>query len=172
MDLIPFQLAIKFRFFPILERATPLSVSILKRRSDERPERTSRMESGSIQSALRQIRTLYSLGTLGGLSDAQLLELFLARNGDDAEAAFAALVAAPRADGPGRLSSDAAGLARLRGRLPGDVPRPGASGRVDRPARATGELALWRRRPDGERSQATSRAATRRGKAADGCVQG
>ena len=50
------------------------------------------MESGSIKSALRQIRTLYTVGTLGGLSDAQLLELFLARNGDDAEDAFAALV--------------------------------------------------------------------------------
>ena len=50
------------------------------------------MESGSIKSALRQIRTLYAVGTLGGRSDAQLLELFLARNGDSAEEAFAALV--------------------------------------------------------------------------------
>jgi RNA polymerase sigma factor (sigma-70 family) len=50
------------------------------------------MESGSIQSALRQIRTLYTVGTLGGLPDAQLLELFLARNGAAAEDAFAALV--------------------------------------------------------------------------------
>ena len=50
------------------------------------------MERGSAKSALRQIRTLYTLGTLGGLTDAQLLELFLARDGDDAEDAFAALV--------------------------------------------------------------------------------
>jgi RNA polymerase sigma factor (sigma-70 family) len=50
------------------------------------------METGSIKNALREIRTLYSVGTLGGRSDAQLLELFLARNGDDAESAFAALV--------------------------------------------------------------------------------
>ena len=42
--------------------------------------------------ALRQIRTLYELGTLGGMTDAQLLELFLTRAGDDAEDAFAALV--------------------------------------------------------------------------------
>ena len=50
------------------------------------------MERGSARSALRQIRTHYSLGTLGDLPDAQLLELFLARTGDDAEAAFEALV--------------------------------------------------------------------------------
>ncbi len=50
------------------------------------------MERGSASSALRQIRTLYSLGTLGDLPDARLLELFLAGTGDDAEAAFEALV--------------------------------------------------------------------------------
>ncbi len=50
------------------------------------------MERGSASSALRQIRTLYSLGTLGDLPDARLVELFLARNGDEAEAAFEALV--------------------------------------------------------------------------------
>ena len=50
------------------------------------------MERGSTKSALRQIRTLYELGTLGGLSDGQLLELFLTRSGADAEDAFAALV--------------------------------------------------------------------------------
>ena len=50
------------------------------------------MERGSTKQALRQIRTLYDLGTLGGMTDAQLLELFLTRSGDDAEDAFAALV--------------------------------------------------------------------------------
>ncbi len=50
------------------------------------------MERGSTKSALRQIRTLYELGTLGGLTDGQLLELFLTRSGADAEDAFAALV--------------------------------------------------------------------------------
>jgi RNA polymerase sigma factor (sigma-70 family) len=50
------------------------------------------MEWGSARSALRQIRTLYSLGTLGDLPDAQLLEVFLARTGDDVEAAFEALM--------------------------------------------------------------------------------
>jgi RNA polymerase sigma factor (sigma-70 family) len=51
------------------------------------------MEKGSAEVvALRQLRTLYALGTLGSLTDAQLLELFLTRGGDEAEDAFAALV--------------------------------------------------------------------------------
>ena len=50
------------------------------------------MESGSLKSAFRQIRTLYAVGTFGGRSDAQLLELFLAQNGDAAGDAFEALV--------------------------------------------------------------------------------
>ncbi len=45
-----------------------------------------------MKSALREIRTLYTLGALGGLSDAQLLEMFLARGGDEAEDAFSVLV--------------------------------------------------------------------------------
>jgi hypothetical protein len=43
------------------------------------------MAKGSTKSALLQIRTLFELGTLGGLTDAQLLELFETRSGDDAE---------------------------------------------------------------------------------------
>ncbi len=50
------------------------------------------METVSARSALRQIRTLFSLGTFGGLTDAQLLELFLTGQRDEAEDAFAALV--------------------------------------------------------------------------------
>jgi RNA polymerase sigma factor (sigma-70 family) len=50
------------------------------------------MEKGPARSALRQIRTLFAHGTLGGLTDAQLLERFLTRAGDDADDAFAALV--------------------------------------------------------------------------------
>ena len=42
--------------------------------------------------ALRQIRTLYTLGSLGGLPDACLLEMFLTHAGDDSEDAFSALV--------------------------------------------------------------------------------
>jgi RNA polymerase sigma factor (sigma-70 family) len=40
----------------------------------------------------RHIRTLYTLGALGGLTDAELLEIFLTRDGEDAEDAFGALV--------------------------------------------------------------------------------
>ena len=50
------------------------------------------MERGSTNLALRQIRALYELGTLVGMSDAQLLDLFLSRAGVDAEDAFSALV--------------------------------------------------------------------------------
>ncbi len=50
------------------------------------------METGPARSVLREIRTLFTLGTLGGLTDAELLDLFLSRDGDDAEEAFAALV--------------------------------------------------------------------------------
>jgi hypothetical protein len=79
-------------FPPIGERARPLMASMISERWDESLERGIRMERRSANLAVRQIRTLYTLGTLGGLTDAQLLELFLTRGGDDAEDAFAALV--------------------------------------------------------------------------------
>ena len=41
---------------------------------------------------LKQIETLFRTGTAGGLTDAQLLERFLERRDEHAEAAFAALV--------------------------------------------------------------------------------
>ncbi|MHC5538231.1 RNA polymerase sigma factor, partial [Singulisphaera rosea] len=47
-------------------------------------------ESGN--QALRQVRTLYALGAVGGLTDTQLIERFLDGDGDDREDAFAALV--------------------------------------------------------------------------------
>ncbi len=50
------------------------------------------MVRSSPHAAIRQIGTLYSLGTLRALSDAQLLEQFLARSGVDSEDAFAGLV--------------------------------------------------------------------------------
>jgi RNA polymerase sigma factor (sigma-70 family) len=49
------------------------------------------MDRGPAGSVLRDVQTLYSLGTLVGRTDAELLEQFLAR-GDEAEDAFAALV--------------------------------------------------------------------------------
>jgi RNA polymerase sigma factor (sigma-70 family) len=50
------------------------------------------MDTRPAKSVLREIRTLYELGTLGGLTDSQLLDKFLDRNPDDSEDAFAALV--------------------------------------------------------------------------------
>ena len=50
------------------------------------------MERGPASGVLREIRALYTTGTLTGLTDAQLLERFLARDGNEAEDAFAALV--------------------------------------------------------------------------------
>src|SRR5580704_5488310 len=49
------------------------------------------MDMRSARGVLREIRTLYTCGTLSGLTDSQLLDRFLARGGD-AEDAFAALV--------------------------------------------------------------------------------
>ena len=42
--------------------------------------------------ALRHLRTLFNVGTVAGLTDAQLLNLFVARRGEAAELAFAALI--------------------------------------------------------------------------------
>jgi polysaccharide biosynthesis/export protein len=42
--------------------------------------------------AFRDIRTLFTLGTVGALTDGELLGLFIARRGEAAEMAFAALV--------------------------------------------------------------------------------
>src|SRR5579883_3229163 len=53
------------------------------------------MTRGSAKGALRQLQMLYQLGALGGLTDAELLELYLSRTGADAEEAFAALVHRP-----------------------------------------------------------------------------
>ena len=50
------------------------------------------MEKGPAGGVLRRSGRLYRTGTLVGLTDAELLELFLARDGEAAEDAFAALV--------------------------------------------------------------------------------
>ena len=55
-------------------------------------DRLAECERAFVKSALRQIRTLYTLGALGGMSDAQLLELFVTCGGEDAEDAFSTLV--------------------------------------------------------------------------------
>jgi DNA-directed RNA polymerase specialized sigma24 family protein len=49
------------------------------------------MATGS-KAVIRQVKTLYQLGTVGGLSDEELLGQFVAWRGEDAEDAFAAVV--------------------------------------------------------------------------------
>jgi DNA-directed RNA polymerase specialized sigma24 family protein len=44
------------------------------------------------KAVIRQVKTLYQLGTVGGLSDEELLRQFVAWRGEDAEDAFAAVV--------------------------------------------------------------------------------
>jgi hypothetical protein len=51
------------------------------------------MRNGSRGSVIRSIQTLFSEGSVGGMTDGQLLEQFLSRQDEGAEAAFAALVA-------------------------------------------------------------------------------
>ena len=51
------------------------------------------MASGIGRGVLREIGTLFRVGSLGGLSDAELMELFVARRGEEtSEAAFSVLV--------------------------------------------------------------------------------
>ncbi len=50
------------------------------------------MASNLSGTALRSIRALFTTGTVGGLADAELLERFIARDGDGSELAFASLV--------------------------------------------------------------------------------
>ena len=51
------------------------------------------MEGEATRGILRDIHTLYTFGTMGGRTDAELLERFLARHDSEAEDAFATLVA-------------------------------------------------------------------------------
>src|SRR5271167_2693435 len=50
------------------------------------------MGTGQHDAGSRYIRTLFNVGTVGGLTDGQLLERFAARGGETAELAFATLV--------------------------------------------------------------------------------
>ncbi|HEV3122565.1 MAG TPA: RNA polymerase sigma factor, partial [Isosphaeraceae bacterium] len=50
------------------------------------------MEQGQHDSASRHVRTLFNMGTVGGLTDGQLLERFTGRGAEAAELAFTALV--------------------------------------------------------------------------------
>jgi len=82
------------QFFPKVNRGTLSRHSIMVRDQDSWFGRTSAMASARSSSVLTgQLGTLYNLGTVGSLTDDQLLERFLARNDPEAaEAACCALV--------------------------------------------------------------------------------
>ncbi len=88
------------------------------------------MARSSAQVAIRQIGTLYSLGTLVGLTDAQFLERFLATSGVELGRRVCELGPAARADGLGRLPQNAAVFSRCGRCLPGGIRRARAHGPV------------------------------------------
>ncbi len=105
------------------------------------------MARGSSTALSRDIQTLFDSGTAAGLTDRQLLDRFAGRRDPSAEAAFEALVRAPRADGPARLPQPAPRPQRRPRRLPGHVPGPGAAVRGAPGVRFARRLALRRRLP-------------------------
>ena len=89
----------------------------------------------------RHIHTLFNVGTVGGLTDGQLLERFTTGTGEAAELAFAALV---ERHGPMVLrvcQSVVRAAARCPGRFSGDVPGPGPQGQFDPQPGLVGQLA-------------------------------
>jgi hypothetical protein len=50
------------------------------------------MDKGQHDPGSRYVRTLFNVGTVGGLTDGQLLERFTAQGGEAAELAFATLL--------------------------------------------------------------------------------
>ena len=86
------------------------------------------------------LETLFRDGAIGGLSDAQLLERLSPAAMRPARRRSAPGGAA-RADGAARLPERPARSARRRGCVPGDLPDPGAEGRLDPETGVDRELA-------------------------------
>ena len=108
--------------------------------------RNQRMARFTKDAAVRQIQTLYTAGALGGLTDRELLEQFVA--GNEAEAAFEVLVAR---HGPivARHVPDASRRPSRSGRcVSGNVLGAGPPGRLDSQQGGGGELALRGRLAD------------------------
>ena len=78
----------------------------------------------------RPLETLFNLGVLGTLGDAELLEYFRRGPGIRGPAGFPSPGRAARADGPLGLPQRDPGFSRGRGCLPGHVPGAGAQGRI------------------------------------------
>ncbi len=61
------------------------------------------------RSGCRYAHTLFNVGSVGGLTDGELLGLFISRRDEAGELAFTVLVEPPRAHGHARLPVDPAG---------------------------------------------------------------
>ena len=103
---------------------------------------------GNDQRYASEIDRLFQEGTIVGLDEGALLERI--SSGHDEVRAFGTDPAA-RTDGPRSVPPRAFEPARRRGRLPGDVPNPGATGARASGSPQTGAMAacrcLSRRRP-------------------------
>ena len=103
-----------------------------------------------------QLETLFNHGTLGGLTDSELLGRFLTGDAALADAAFTVIVDRHGPMVMCGLPQCSGHDARRGGRLPGGLPGPGSSRQIGPPARIGGKLAL-RRRPSGRGESATRR---------------
>ena len=121
------------------------SVATLLIASDRNgPRRITNVAIGKHGAVVRQLRTLFDVGTIRELTDGQLLERFATGGGEAAELAFAALV---ERHGPMVLRvcrGVSERPARRPGRLSGHLPRPGQEGPGALGARFAGAVALIR----------------------------
>ena len=104
-------------------------VTLLDRGREGPTREGTTMTTGQGHAAIRHVRALFDVGTMGSLADPQLLDRFAGRNGEAAELAFAALV---ERHGPMVLRVCRRGPRRRDDgarRLPGDLPRAGDAGR-------------------------------------------
>ena len=97
------------------------------------------MASSSSDRALRDVQRLFNLGAVGSMTDAQLLDWFVSRRDEPAEAAFEELV---HRHGPMvlRVCRSVLRDARCGRRLSGNIPGVGASVRL---IRRHGSIASW-----------------------------
>ena len=110
---------------------------------------------------LRQVHRLFNFGAVGTMSDAQLLDRFVARRDEAAEAAFEELVIRHGPMVLAGLPERSSRRARRGGCLSGRLPRSGQPGQVHPPVRVDCELAVRGRAARGA-SRARRSAARRR----------
>ena len=83
------------------------------------------------EAVLKQLQTLFNEGTVGALTDGELLDRFVRERGEPAEAAFAALVERHAPMVHAGLPATTGRRPRRPGRLPGDFPRVSKEGALD-----------------------------------------